>query len=347
MKPQENIPLAPMTTLGVGGPARYFVEAATQAEVRDALSFANERELPLFVLGGGSNLVVADGGFPGLVLKIALRGVESQNHGKRRMYRVAAGEDWDGFVARAVGEGCAGIECLSGIPGSVGGTPVQNVGAYGQEVAETIVEVRTIHRYTLQLKSFNPAECHFGYRSSWFNLRSERRDIIVGVDFLLRRDGEPSLRYADLQMKFAGKAKPSLQQLREAVLAIRRSKSMVIEADDENRHSVGSFFRNPVVVQEMFEALDRRMCARGLAMPSYPAGEGLRKLSAAWLVEQAGFHKGYARGVVGISTRHSLAIVNRGGATAAEIVSLKDDIQAKVRGEFGIEMVPEPVFVGF
>ena len=344
---REQVPLAPLTTLGVGGPARYFVEATTEADVREALGFALDRDLPLFILGGGSNVVVSDSGFLGLALKISLRGIESHNHGKFRLYRVAAGEDWDGFVARAVEEGCAGIECLSGIPGTVGGTPVQNVGAYGQEVAETIVEVKTINRYTLQSRPFNPMECAFGYRTSWFNSSGPQRHVILGVEFLLRRDGTPTLRYADLQKVFGGEAKPSLRQVREAVLAIRRSKSMVIDAGDENSRSAGSFFKNPVLAPNEYQELGERMRSRGLVMPSYPAGHGWRKLSAAWLVEQAGFHKGYARGAVGISTRHSLAIVNRGGATAAAVVALKDEIQSRVLAEFGIELAPEPVFLGF
>ncbi len=347
MKLQENIPLAPLTTLGVGGLARYFVEATSEAEVREALGFALDRELPLFVLGAGSNVVVADAGYPGLTLKISLHGIESHNHGKFRLYRVAAGEDWDGFVARAVEEGCAGIECLSGIPGTVGATPVQNVGAYGQEVAETIVEVKTIDRYSLQLRPFNRVECAFGYRTSWFNSSETRRHVILWVEFLLRRDGEPILRYTDLHRTFTSEAKPSLRQVREAVLAIRRSKSMVLDTGDENSRSAGSFFRNPVVLQDMFEALDRRLCTRGWVIPSYPAGDGWRKLSAAWLVDQAGFHKGYGRGAVGISSKHALAIVNRGGATAAEIVALKDEIQSRVLAEFGIHLQPEPVFLGF
>ena len=347
MRLLENIPLAPLTTLGVGGPARYFVEATAEAEVREALQFANDRELPLFVLGGGSNVVIADAGYCGLMLKISLCGIESHNHGKFRWYRVAAGEDWDGLVARSVEEGCAGIECLSGIPGSVGGTPVQNVGAYGQEAAETIREVKTINRYTLESRSFNAMECAFGYRSSFFNFTGPQRHIILGVEFLLRRDGEPTIRYPDLQTVLGSTASPSLQQVREAVLQIRRSKSMVLEPGDENSRSAGSFFKNPVLAQAEYQKLGERVLARGLTIQSYPAGHGWRKVSAAWLVQHAGFVKGYAKGPVGISTRHSLAIVNRGGAAAADIVALKDEIQARVLSEFGIELQPEPVFVGF
>jgi UDP-N-acetylmuramate dehydrogenase len=347
MKLQENIPLARMTTLGVGGAARYYVEATSGAGVREALEFATARDLPLCVMGGGSNLVVADAGFSGLALKIALRGTESHNHGEFRVYRVAAGEVWDELVSRAAAADCAGIECLSGIPGTVGATPVQNVGAYGQEVSDTIEAVEVLDRAAMGVHILRKGECGFEYRSSRFNTTDRDRYIILSVTFALPWNGEPNLRYADLQRVFGGGAKPSLQQVREAVLEIRRSKSMVLGPDDENRRSVGSFFKNPVVPTKGFEELDQRLRSRGLEMPSYPAGEGTTKLSAAWLVEQAGFHKGYSRGAVGISTRHSLAIVNRGGATAAEVVALKNEIQARVMSEFGIELTPEPVFVGF
>jgi len=344
---REQVRLAPLTTLGVGGPAQYFVEATTVAEVREGLEFAKDRNLPEFVLGGGSNVVVADEGFAGLVLKISLRGIESHNHVKFRFYRVAAGEEWDPFVARAVEEGCAGVECLSGIPGTVGGTPVQNVGAYGQDVSETIVGVKTINRHSLEVVDFNPVQCAFGYRSSMFHSTAEQRYVILSVEFRLRRDGAPTLTYPDVRRALGSVAEPSLRQVRDAVLGIRRSKSMVLDPDDENSHSAGSFFKNPIVTQRKYDTIAEKAQLRNLAMPSYPAGDGWRKLPAGWLVEHAGFAKGYTRGAVGISSRHSLAIVNRGGATAADIVALKDDIQARVRNEFGIELEPEPVFVGF
>ena len=345
---REQVPLAPLTTLGVGGPGRYFVEAVAEDDVREALGFAREFDLPVFVMGGGSNLVVADAGFNGVVVKIALKGVEKAESGADTSFAVAAGEDWDGLVARAVEEDCAGIECLSGIPGTVGGTPVQNVGAYGQEVAETLTEVEALDRETLEVARFSNGECGFGYRTSRFNTHDRGRYIILRVRFGLRRGGGPTLRYADVQKAVEnGPAKPSLQQVRDAVLAIRRSKSMVLVPDDENRRSCGSFFKNPVISQREFEELAVRMESCRLSMPNYQVGDGWRKLSAAWLVEHAGFVKGYTRASVGISTRHALAIVNRGGATAAEVVALKNEIQARVRNEFGIELDPEPVFVGF
>jgi UDP-N-acetylmuramate dehydrogenase len=345
---REQVALAPLTTLGVGGPARYFVEAHTESDVKEAVLFAQARDLPLFVLGGGSNLLVADSGFGGVVLKIALLGTDRVDDGNDAIFTVAAGEDWDAFVARAVEEDCAGVECLSGIPGSVGGTPVQNVGAYGQEVSGSVREVAAINRQTLQLRTFPNADCGFGYRTSIFNTAERDRYVILSVTFALRQGGKPEVRYTDLQKRFAEvNSTPTLSQAREAVREIRLSKAMLIVPGDDDSRSAGSFFKNPAVPQEQFESLDADLRLKGLLLPNYPAGNGFRKLSAAWLVEHAGFTKGYIRGAAGISRRHTLAIVNRGGATAAEIVALKDEVQARVRSEFGIELQPEPVFLGF
>jgi UDP-N-acetylmuramate dehydrogenase len=346
---REQVPLAPLTTLGVGGPARYFAEAFTESDAREAIQHAKSLNAPLFVLGGGSNLLVADRGFDGLVLKIALREIE-QTTGEDDIviYSVAAGEPWDEFVARAVAQNCAGIECLSGIPGSIGATPVQNVGAYGQEVSETIREVVTLDRHSLQLKTFTNEECGFGYRSSIFNTTQRDRYIILRATFSLRHGGKPTIRYADLQKAFADAAPdPTLQEVRAAVLEIRHRKAMLIVPGDDDARSAGSFFKNPIVPQHQHNELHTKLRARGLELPSYTAGEGLRKLPAAWLVEHAGFAKGYSLGAAGISRRHTLAIVNRGGATAAEIVALKDEIQSRVFSEFGIQLQPEPVFLGF
>jgi UDP-N-acetylmuramate dehydrogenase len=310
------------------------------------VQFARDRGLPLFVLGGGSNLLVADSGFNGVVLKIALLGIERVDDGNDAIFTVAAGEDWDGFVARTVEEECAGIECLSGIPGSLGGTPVQNVGAYGQEVSETIREVVVLDRETLQTRSFSNANCGFAYRRSIFNTADRDRYVILRAKFALTRGGKPATRYADLQKVF-NDSTPTLLQVREAVRNIRRSKAMLIVPGGEDSRSAGSFFKNPVVPLKQFEELDTRLRTRGLAVPNFATENGFRKLSAAWLVEQAGFTKGYTRGAAGISTRHALAIVNRGGATAAEIIALKDEIQDRARSEFGVELQPEPVFLGF
>ena len=345
---REQVPLAPLTTLGVGGSARFFAEAHAESDVREAVEFARSCDLPLFVLGGGSNLLVADTGFNGLVLKIALRGIDRTAEGDNVNFKVAAGEEWDSFVARTVDDNCAGIECLSGIPGSVGGTPVQNVGAYGQEVSETIREVEAIDRQSMHNRTFSDAECGFGYRSSIFNTTTRDRYIILRVTFALRRGGKPTIGYRDLQTAFAHVAgEPTLLQVRKAVRDIRRSKAMLIVPGDDDVRSAGSFFKNPIVPQRQFDDLAARLSSLGRNLPSYPAGAGFHKIPAAWLVENAGFAKGYSRGAAGISRRHALAIVNRGGATAADIVDLKDEIQARVFSAFGIKLQPEPVFLGF
>jgi UDP-N-acetylmuramate dehydrogenase len=360
---QENVPLAPLTTLQVGGAARYFAELKREDEVREAVQFAKTRGLPLFVLGGGSNLVVADSGWPGLVLRIAIGGISAPDAksatGNAVLFSVGAGINWDDFVAQAVAQNCAGVECLSGIPGSVGGTPVQNVGAYGQEVADTIESVRGFDLRTPDSKEVvvlpKPA-CGFRYRSSIFNTTERGRYIILRVNYRLKRGGAPSLKYADLQKHFAGlsaeKKTPSLAEVRAAVREIRRGKGMLIVPGDDDCRSAGSFFKNPVLSEAQFKDLAARAAAKGLEIPSYP---GLRsqdkdaqhKISAAWLVEHSGFSKGYAAGAVGISNKHALALVNRGDARASDIVGLKDEIQRGVQEAWGVSLEPEPVFVGF
>jgi UDP-N-acetylmuramate dehydrogenase len=343
---QQNVPLAPLTTFQVGGVARWFVEAITEDDVRAAVDHARSRELPLFVLGGGSNLVVADAGFPGVVLKIALRGIEERKQGGQRLFDVAAGEDWDSFVAHSVEQACAGIECLSGIPGTVGGTPVQNVGAYGQEVGETILSVRVYDLEGGEVRAIGNADAGFTYRTSVFNTSQKGRHIVLRVAYGLTPGGKPKLEYADLKKHFEGKPEPSLSEVREAVRQIRASKAMLLVPGDPDCRSAGSFFKNPIVNQTEYARIAGIAGQHGLKPSSYPAPDGRVKLAAAWLVEQAGFNKGFVKGNVGISTRHSLAIVNRGGATAAEIVSLKDDIQKAVFDQYGVQLQPEPVFVG-
>jgi UDP-N-acetylmuramate dehydrogenase len=345
---QENVPLAPLTTLKVGGPARYFVQAHTIAEVSEAVSLARSRNLALFVLGGGSNLVVSDAGWSGLVLKIAIPGIEGRSQGDKSLFEVGAGEEWDHFVAHAVSRNCAGIECLSGIPGSVGGTPVQNVGAYGQEVAETIESVLALDLKDGQVHELCNEACGFQYRTSIFNTSERGRYIILRVTYMLTPDGNPAILYSDLKNHFAGwSTKPSLDDTRQAVRQIRASKAMLITPGDEDCRSAGSFFKNPVLSDEQFTELSNRAEAKGLQIPSYPALQAQRKISAAWLVEQAGFSKGYGNGRVGISFKHALAIVNRGDATAAEVVALEEQIRQRVEDIWGLRLEPEPVFVGF
>ena len=347
MQIQENVPLGPLTTLKVGGPARRLVEARTADEVRDAVHEAARRGWPLLVLGGGSNLVVADVGWPGLALRIAISGLEQRSENGAAIFEAGAGEEWDSLVALSVTRDCAGLECMSGIPGTVGGTPVQNVGAYGQEVSNTIHEVEALDLTSGEVRRLcNPA-CEFGYRRSLFNTTQRGRYIILRVSFALTPGGPPRLEYADLKKFFAGRFQPpALAEVRDAVRRIRHGKAMLLVAGDEDCRSAGSFFKNPIVSGADYARLSALAAARGLELPRFATPEGV-KISAAWLVEQAGFTKGTVRGNVGISRRHALAIVNRGQATAAEIVAFKDEIQQGVQEAFGILLEPEPVFVGF
>ena len=346
---QENIPLAPRTTLQVGGAARYFVEAASAADIREAVTWARSRSLPLFILGGGSNLVVSDSGWPGLVLKIAIPGIEQHADDQgRKIFEAGAGEEWDDFVAHAVAENCAGIECMSGIPGSVGGTPVQNVGAYGQEASESILRVQALDLTDMQTRTIPAKDCGFSYRSSIFNSTQKDRYIIQRVTYALTPGEAPSIRYADLQKHFSSWATlPTLAETREAVRTIRASKAMLITPGDEDCRSAGSFFKNPVLSQAEFGAVTQRAATRNLTIPSYPAADSQRKVSAAWLVEHSGFTKGYTAGHVGISRKHALALVNRGGASAYEILQLKNTIQQQVHEQWGLHLEQEPVMVGF
>jgi len=346
MQVLEKVPLAPMTTLQVGGPARYFATAENARDVQDAVDWAKSRRLPLFVLGGGSNLVIADSGFSGLVLKIAIGGVERRSENGRQLFEAGAGVEWDAVVAKAVAAECAGLECMSGIPGTVGGTPVQNVGAYGQEVSQTITQLQALDLRDGQLRSLCNEACGFSYRSSIFNGEERGRFIILKVEYALEAGGEPTIAYRDLKSYFAAQAatRPTLHDVRSAVRRIRLSKAMLIVEDDEDSRSAGSFFKNPVLNVTDYERL---AALAGGSLPSYPAPGQRYKIPAAWLVENSGFCKGYTRGAVGISRRHALAIVNRGGATAAEIVGLQDEIQRAVFDKFGVKLLPEPVFVGF
>jgi UDP-N-acetylmuramate dehydrogenase len=347
----ENISLALLTTFKIGGPARYFVEAKSVGDVQEAVAFAHSRDLPLFVLGGGSNLLIADAGWPGLVLRIAIPGIDQRSgHDEqgRILFGAGAGESWDRFVSHAVMARCAGVECLSGIPGSVGGTPVQNVGAYGQDVSETIAAVEVLDLKENQVRELGPEACGFGYRTSIFNTTERGRFIVLRVTYALTPEGEPHIAYADLKRHFEGReTPPNLAETREAVRHIRARKGMLIVPGDPDCQSAGSFFKNPILSAEQHEDLKRRAAARGLTVPSYPALETHKKVSAAWLVERSGFARGFDSGNVGISTRHALAIVNRGGATAAEVIALKDQIQQRVEEIWNVRLEPEPVMVGF
>jgi UDP-N-acetylmuramate dehydrogenase len=329
------VELARLTTLRLGGPAHRYLEATTEAEV-----VAAARDAAL-ILAGGSNVVVADAGVPGTVVRVATRGIE----GDGTRLTVAAGEDWDALVERCVAAGLQGFECLSGIPGSVGATPIQNVGAYGQEVAETVESVRVYDRETDLVEDMPAAACGFVYRGSVFKYRDRR--VVLSVTFRMREAATSGpLRYAELARALGvpvGGSAP-LGEVREAVLALRRRKGMVIDPADPDSVSAGSFFTNPILEHEAYEALARR--AAPAVPPAWPEPDGRVKTSAAWLIEQAGFHRGYGNGRVGISTKHTLALVNRGGATTAELMALAREIAAGVRERFGVALHPEPVFVG-
>jgi UDP-N-acetylmuramate dehydrogenase len=341
---KENVALAPLTTFRIGGPARYFIEAATEEAIVESVRFAKDRQLPVFILGGGSNLLVADAGFPGLVIKVAVTGIERNRDGEKTIVRAGAGEDWDRFVASCVEDDLAGIECLSGIPGLVGGTPVQNVGAYGQEVSEVLVSVRAYDRKADSVVNLSREACEFGYRSSIFNSSARDSYIVLQVTYALTKHGGPSIRYPDVQKEFEGKPEPvKLGEVREAVRRIRARKAMLLVEGDPDCRSAGSFFKNPLLTERAFLNLQSR--SNGARVPRYDAGSDRVKTSAAWLIEHSGFSKGYTIGSAGISSKHTLAIVNRGGATAEDILRLAREIQARVYGQFGIQLVPEPVFV--
>lgn len=345
---QTDVSLADLTTLKIGGRARFFAAAESEEQIVKAVDFAAKNDLKVFVLGGGSNVLVADRGFDGLVLQIALKGVSiSFETNQIARVRAGAGEDWEAFCGFCVENNLQGVECLSGIPGCVGGTPVQNVGAYGQEVSETIVSVSCFDRQHRRLIELSNLECRFAYRTSIFNTIEKNRYIVTAVTYALRRNGEPKIVYRDLQNYFAGQT-PTLPEARRAVLEIRRAKSMVIDKNDPNSVSAGSFFKNPIVSKKEFEIIKENACSNGFEnVPFYQTDAENVKIPAAWLIEKSGIEKGFAFGRVGISANHSLAIINRGGASAGDVISLKNFIQTKVKESFNIELKPEPVFVGF
>jgi UDP-N-acetylmuramate dehydrogenase len=350
---EENVPLAPLSTLGVGGPARYYVRATHPEQVTRAADWAASRCRPLFVLGGGSNIVVSDAGFPGLVLHVDLRGLEIADGGSAVEITAGAGEPWDDLVRVAVERGWAGIECLAGIPGRVGATPIQNVGAYGQEISETLVSLRAVELSSGRTVTFDKEACRFRYRESRFKAEGRGRYAIVDVRYRLQPGAPPAVRYPELggYLEERGIREPGLRDVREAVLAVRRRKSMVIDAADPCSRSVGSFFVNPILgaaeARAAFEALRARgLLADDARLPGYPAGPDRVKVPAAWLIERSGIARGMRRGAVGLSENHALAIVNYGGATAADVIAFAREVQGRVRDACGIVLVPEPVFVG-
>jgi UDP-N-acetylmuramate dehydrogenase len=343
---RRDVPLAPLTTLRLGGPAARLVEAADEGQISAAVRGADRAGTPVLLLGGGSNLVLGDDGWPGLVVLLRSCGVRVDTDGERVTLTVAAGEPWDDLVARCVEEGWSGVEALSGVPGLTGATPVQNVGAYGQEVAETIVSVRVYDRERAEVRDLTAADCRFSYRHSVF--KGSDRYVVLSVTFGLIRGPESApVRYAELATALGVRVgdRAPLDAVRKAVLELRRGKGMVCDADDRDTWSAGSFFTNPVLSPGELDAFERRL-PDGAAYPSWPAGDGRTKLSAAWLIEHAGFAKGYRRGRVGLSTKHTLALTNRGGARAAELVAFARQIRDTVRDRYGVTLRPEPLLVG-
>lgn len=347
---RRNVPLAAMTTLGVGGPARYFAEVTSTASLIAGLEWARWQGLPLFVLGGGSNIVVADSGFPGLVLCLVIRGIEIRIEGEAVFISVGTSENWDSLVSLCVENDWAGNECLSGIPGSVGATPIQNIGAYGQEASDTLVSLRAIDVRSREVVEMSAIDCEFSYHVSRFNTRDRNHFIITSVTYQLTVNGSPTVVYPDVKRFFLeqGISEPRLSEVRAAVLSIRRRKGMVLDPNDPDSRSLGSFFTNPTITREQLERIERHARDRSWKkVPAFDRSDGFVKVAAAWLVEHAGFERGFVRGNVGLSTKHCLAIINRGGACAREIIDLAGEITSRVHDVFGVTLQPEPVYVGF
>lgn len=347
-KLKENVELKNLTTFKIGGAARFFVSAENVEEVIQAVGFAEEHGLDLFILGGGSNILISDKGFDGVVLQVNLKGIEIENESDENVFiTVGAGEDWDEFTAHSVEKSFAGIECLSGIPGFVGGTPIQNVGAYGQEVSETVSAVKVFDRKSKEVLILNNEDCKFSYRSSLFNTTEKNRFIVLTVTYKLTKNGKPKIVYKDLIEHFKGK-NPGLSEMREAVCRIRAEKAMLVRQGGSDSQSAGSFFKNPIISNETFQKIVEIAKSNGSEnVPNFKVDEQNIKIPAAWLIERSGFHKGFQKGNAGLSTKHTLALTNRGNATAKEIIELKNEIQKTVREKFGIELKTEPVFVGF
>ena len=348
----NDVSLAPLTTLELGGTASSFAVIDRVESAKEAVQWASRHSQPVAILGGGSNVIVSDAGFAGLTVQTALRGVQLVDDGKMVRVTAAAGEPWDEIVEMAVADDLAGLECLSGIPGWVGATPIQNVGAYGQDVAAVIEGVRVLDLTSLEEQTLGRGACGFGYRTSSFR-DFPGRFMILSVTYALERGGEPRIEYRELRRALGiGQSAPSLAEVRQTVLDLRRSKSMVVEEDEPNRRSVGSFFINPVIDASSLAALDERARATGglastESVPTFKTESGAYKVPAAWLIEKAGFSKGLRRGAFGVSSAHALALVHHGGGSSEELVALARDIREGVRRQFDIELQPEPVFLGF
>lgn len=340
---RRDVPLAPLTTLELGGKAAFFLEAQTEAELLEALAWAKAEGLKVRVLGGGSNLVVGDAGVPDLVVQLSLKGISATENGGEVLVEAAAGEDWCDFVRHCAAQDWAGLECLAGIPGRVGASPIQNIGAYGQEVGNCIVRVFAIDQRSAEPVVFEAAECGFRYRHSRFK-EELGRYIVTKVLFRLEKGGKAVLRYGNLSSVIADDA--SLSAVVAGVEAVRAQKSMVLSKTDENRRSAGSFFTNPIVGAEVKAEVFRRALDKGIVetesdIPCWSSNSDF-KLAAAWLIERAGFEKGTRRGAVGLSSKHTLALVHHGGGSASELLAFADEIQQRVLTFWGVQLEMEP-----
>ena len=350
---QQRIPLAPYTTFRIGGPARFFCEVSSEAELLEAVEFARGRGLKILVLGGGSNLLLSDSGYDGLVIHLSINiPSHPKISGASVEYQVAAGMDWDAFVLQVCQQDVSGIECLAGIPGLVGASPIQNIGAYGQEVADTLHAVRALDLQTLDFVTLPRDACGFTYRRSIFNSTHRNRYIVTQVVFRFHIGATPQLTYADLAKHFADRTArgetPEPIEVYQAVREIRHGKGMLLVEGEQDCRSAGSFFKNPVVPATFLTRIATALNIDGTTIPHWPAadratGEALIKLPAAWLLERAGFHKGFSLGEAGISSRHTLALINRGHATANDIANIRDAIQKEVQARFNIQLEQEPV----
>lgn len=344
---QEHYPLAGLTTFDIGGPARYFTVVASLEEAQEALAFARERGIGIFVLGGGSNILIGDQGFPGLVILNRVQGFHETLEDGDAVVTVGAGVEWDAFTRRCGERGWQGVECLAGVPGTVGAAPVQNIGAYGQSADAVVERVRAVDIATGRRASFTNEECSFSYRKSVFNSSAAGRYLITEVTFRLKRDVPPSLAYHDLKAYFPDPGKATLLQVRKAVLTIRERKGLLVLDGYERFKSAGSFFKNPLISADLFRSVEKAVQeAGGCSNWAWPQPSGEIKVSAACLIQSAGFVRGFRNGNVGISPRHTLAIVNYGGATAEEVIGFARQVRKEVNERFGIALAPEVQFVG-
>ncbi|MHC1698019.1 MAG: UDP-N-acetylmuramate dehydrogenase [Geobacteraceae bacterium] len=345
---QEMVPLAALTSFAVGGPARYFVEVSSERAALSALNFARERGLALLVLGGGSNVLVSDEGFPGLVILNRIKGMNVEEQGGSVLVTVGGGEDWQDFVDLCVARNWQGVECLAGIPGTVGASPIQNVGAYGQEVSQVIAEVRCLETATGKVVTFENNECAFRYRESIFNTTESGNYLVLSVTFTLTIGGAPLITYRELAERLSAVASPALTEVRDAIMAIRASKGVLIRTGYESFKSAGSFFKNPVVTSAQFQSIEALVAGEGGTPAWYwPLPNGDVKVSAAYLIQRAGFQRGYRRGNVGISPYHTLILINLDGESARDVVDFAVEVQQQVLDRFGALLQPEVRLSGF